>query len=409
MSKRDHLPSLLLLPPPPEPPSRVCLNAAYRPPLETALSKLKNREGSSILIVAVGCSLLSGDGPMSKSFSWSDAQSLLAGLYTIISVVCAKLSIGIDMNGGPDSVDARVVLIDYDRGRTFGDFQPTIEPNNTAIVDLPAFASAYHPWNYIFHVESDAGLQMNAEYLKFAEGVQTLFNRQLVPVDGGLSLSTKEAGGARMSIPTQTHQIVCLGGTFDHLHPGHKLLLTAGALLLRIPEPGAATPCQFVIGVTGDELLKNKKHADQVQSWDERARGVLHFLSSILELSREGWEEDYKAKPNMDEKDGDFGASFRDGTVSVRCVRIHDAFGPTITAEDITSLVVSGETRAGGTAVNERRAELGWRLLDIFEVDVLDADEITDEPAVKENFASKISSTAIRQLKAKSTSAPAPG
>lgn len=400
VTDRSSLPSLLLLPAPPQPQiSRARLNAAYRPSLETALAKVKDDTKSTTLIIAVATSLLSGDS-FSKTLPWSDAQSLLAGLYTIISVVCAKLSIRTEINGGPGSVDARVVLLHHERGKEFVDFQPVIETNSTIVVDLPSFASAYHPWNYIFHVESPSGLQLHASYLKFAEGVQKLLNDQLVPVDGGLTMhEADEPGVTTMEIQTQGHRVLALGGTFDYLHPGHKLLLAASAILLKVPEPGSTTPCHLIVGVTGDSLLRSKKFAEYVQPWAERARGVLSFMWTLLELSREGWGD--RTGPNIAEHDGDFRASFRGGLITVQCVRIEDPFGPTITRKEITALVVSAETRAGGKAVNDKRAELGWGLLEVFEVDVLDADEIVEEKELKDGFEGKISSTVIREQRAK--------
>jgi phosphopantetheine adenylyltransferase len=44
--------------------------------------------------------------------------------------------------------------------------------------------------------------------------------------------------------------------------------------------------------------------------------------------------------------------------------------------------------------VNEKRKEKGWKELEVFEVDVLDATE--ESAAVSEGFESKLSSTAIR-------------
>ncbi|KAK4241173.1 hypothetical protein C8A03DRAFT_12564 [Achaetomium macrosporum] len=402
--KQNDLPSLLLLPFPPDPLSRASLNAAYRPSLTAALKRVKRPTGAAKLIVAVACPVLHGQYLRSKTLSWAEAQALVAGLYGIISVVCAQLSIGTEMGGGPGSVDTTVILIDHDRNKRYTeDFRPAIEPNNTVIVDLATFASAYFPWNSIFQVRSELGLQVYQLYLKFAEGKQTLRQDQLIPVEGGLTMNVK-GDPSTMLTRTSTYPVVCLGGTFDYLHPGHKLLLTAGALLLQVPRRGdSAPPCQYIIGITGEEMLRSKKFAEYVQPWEDRARNVISFLSQLLELSSRGWKDG--SQPQIEENDGDFRAAFRDGTIRVECVRIQDAFGPTITVEAIDALVVSGETRSGGQAVNEKRAERGWRALDVFEVDVLDAEEISDEATKTENFASKISSTAIREQKAQAKAA----
>ena len=46
---------------------------------------------------------------------------------------------------------------------------------------------------------------------------------------------------------------VCMGGTFDHMHSGHRLLLTFAALL---------TKGTLHCGVTAESLLKKKAYAD---------------------------------------------------------------------------------------------------------------------------------------------------
>lgn len=405
---RDHLPSLLLLPFPPDPASRPSLNAAYRPALTAAFEKLKyasTGQGQK-LTIAVACSLLRGPGLRHKTLSWPQAQSLLAGLYTLISVVCAELHIPSYVSAGPGSVDATVVLLDHDRKRHYGeDFRAAIEPNNTAVVDLATFASAYHPWNYIFGADSEAAHELLSLYLKFAERRQQLLHDQLVTVKGGVTLSVPPPEGPPPpTAGTMPHSTVCLGGTFDHLHPGHKLLLTAGAYLLDVPETGSASACNYIIGITGDELLKNKRGAEYIEQWDQRARNVIRFLSSILELSSNGWQG--AAAPSIQEKDGDFSTSFRDGTLAIHCVKIQDPFGPTITEENMDALVVSAETRSGGKAVNDKRAEHGWRAMEVFEVDVLDGRDIADAPSQSEDFSSKISSSAIRQQLAEATARP---
>jgi phosphopantetheine adenylyltransferase len=354
----------------------------------------------AVLIVAVASPVLKGPYRRQKSLSWPDAQSLLAGIYSIISVVCAQLHVSTVVNGGPGSVDARVVLIDHEIASSPPpDFRPAIEPNNTIVVDLGTFVSAYHPWSYIFSVDTEAGHQLRSTYLALYEGTLKLQQEQLITVEGGLTIHAATSRTAETTTPL--YSVVCLGGTFDHLHPGHKLLLTAAVLLLKVPTDESDAPCKFIIGITGDELLKNKRYAEYVQSWDDRAMYVIEFLSSLLELRKEGWKGEQAGR--LQKKDGEITALFRDGTIAIECVRIQDPFGPTITVQDMDALVVSGETRSGGAAVNDKRRSLGWHPMEVFEVDVLDAEDIEDSNATKTgSFATKLSSTAIRKQKAES-------
>ena len=405
---RDHLPSLLLLPYPPQPATRAALDAAYCPPLAAALSKSRHATRSTTLIVAVACPILHQESLGAKSISWAEAQSLLAGLYGIISVICGRESIGTDVDGGPGTVDARVVLIDHQAQRRFVQDRPAIEANNTVVVDLATFAAAYHPWNFIYHASSEEGYDILATYLKFAEGAQKLFQSQLVAVQGGVALNIAKSrisnGDSAAPSARPGYTKVCLGGTFDHLHPGHKLLLAAATILLDVPRKGSPDPCQLVIGMSGDALLKNKKYAEQMQPWEVRSRAVLRFLWTILELSPSGWKEVRESR--IEERPGDFRATFRDGTIAVQCVEIQDAFGPTITMSDLQALALSAETRAGGPPINDKRVALGWKPLEIFEVDVLDARETDDEGGGETNFAAKISSTEIRRQKAEVARTP---
>ncbi|KAI2638438.1 cytidylyltransferase [Xylaria nigripes] len=397
-SPHNEDPSLLLLPPPPYPANHAALRAAYEPPIRAVISKLKNdkeqhSDAGSVLFIGIVSPILTGPSARQKSFSWHAAQSSLARVYSIVAVVCAQLSVPSDMRAGPDSVDVRVVFVDHDSSKPpVHDCRPALNSNNTAIMDLPTFAFAHHPWKQLFRVNSEPGLQVFSSYLRVYQHFQTLRQDQIVIVESGLSL----IGSSLPTTHTETYPVVCLGGTFDHLHPGHKLLLTAAAILLKVPENTATSPARFIIGVTGDELLKRKKYAELVQSWDLRVRNVIEFLTSVFQLSQAGWGE-----PEVTRKDGKAIARLRNGTIEIHCVVLQDAFGPTITEEDMDVLVVSGETRSGGEAVNAKRRERGWHALEIFEVDVLDAEDFTDGPVkTNNNFATKISSTAIRERRA---------
>lgn len=139
------MPSLLLLPFPPDPADSHALAASYKPPLTATLTQLKRPDRGTKLIIAVACPILHGQFRRCKTFSWAEAQSLVAGIYSIIAVVCSQQSIATDVDAGPNSVDATVVLVDHGRSKRFtGDFKPAIESNNTIIVDLATFATAYH-------------------------------------------------------------------------------------------------------------------------------------------------------------------------------------------------------------------------------------------------------------------------
>ncbi|KAH6647296.1 cytidylyltransferase [Truncatella angustata] len=399
--KEGTTPSLLLLPPAPRPANRAALNAAYRPSLKSVFSRLKqaDSQNGAILVIALVSPVLQGQFRRQKSLQWSEAQSLLAGLYSIISAVCAELKIDTVINSGRGAVDTRIVLIDHDLDKKLNsDFRPAIETNNTIVVDLGTFVSAYHPWSQIFGVDTEAGHHLLSTYLGLLEGVQSLKQEQIVTVEGGLTL---HVGATTSAEPKPSlYDVVCLGGTFDHLHPGHKLLLTAGALLLKVPTDTSSRPCRFIIGITGDELLKNKKYAEFMQSWEDRALYTIEFLKSLLALHLEGWKRG--RAPEMHKEDGKITAFFRNNTISIECVVIQDTYGPTITIEAMDALVVSGETRSGGAAVNDKRKSLGWHSMEVFEVDVLDAEDISDDAAKTKDFATKISSTSIRRQKAES-------
>lgn len=167
------------------------------------------------------------------------------------------------------------------------------------------------------------------------------------------------------------YPVVALGGTFDHLHAAHKLLLHLAIFLTRR---------KLIVGLMADSLLSSKNNADLVQPLHQRITIVRAFLLRC------------------------------DTSVELDVVEIQDPFGPTAWDPDIQCLVVSRETMSGGEAVNRKRSEKGLGQLDVFAIDVIasELDEVASAEGVatrdltgkadeKELKELKMGSTAIRQ------------
>lgn len=146
---------------------------------------------------------------------------------------------------------------------------------------------------------------------------------------------------------------VAVGGTFDRLHAGHRLLLTAAAW---------ASRGTLQIGVTGDPLLKKKKHKDLIASFEVRSSSAVEFAKRV--------------KPSLQ---------------SIIVTEMKDRYGPTTTESSITALVVSQETASGARQINEIRSTNGLHPLAVIIVDVLDT------------AAQKLSSSALREAEFKRT------
>jgi len=319
--------------------------------------------------------------------------------------------LGVDVESDtPGSIDARIILLDYVTTPS----KPSTETNNTVldplaagpVIDLPTLALTRRRWNLIFSVDGEEGQAILAAYMSLASQRSPAVIGRVHTLSGGVSLIQKPS--VRGSPAAFSHNAVIVGGTFDHLHAGHKLLLTATALLLQPMKRSSLVNRRLIVGITGDELLKNKKHAEYLQSWKQRQEDVVDFLLSIMLFTRSAPEEAIQTT-SFDEP-GPNGRAIhtrlKDCFLTIECVEIQDPFGPTITDESVTALVVSAETRSGGQAVNERRMEKGWKALEVFEIDVLDAQEDEGSSGDAENFASKISSTAIRKRRAETNSVP---
>jgi phosphopantetheine adenylyltransferase len=403
------LPSLLILPAPPAPQTLAALKAAYQPALTAALTTLASIKASkaAVLELYVPCPRhYPLDEPRSHLFE--EIEGLVSGIYSLACIISAHNTIEPDGSGG---VDARVILLDHNSLEESHDrhlASPFPLPATGPIIDIQTLALTRRNWNQIFAVDGEKGPEILNKYLDAAADLNPPVQGEIFTVSGGVSLMSLVMSKSRTTRHgPAVHTVVAVGGTFDHLHAGHKLLLTATALLLQPWTPSMDVERRLVIGITGDQLLKNKKYAEYLQSWKQRHDGVVDFLSSILlfaQPEKQELETQSIDEPRVNGKA--IHTRLKQARITIECVEIQDPFGPTITDEAVSALVVSGETRSGGAAVNTKREEKGWKPLEVFEVDVLDALEDKPLDTETEEIAAKISSTAIRKRKAESAHKP---
>lgn len=393
--------ALLLLPPPPHILSPTDTEAAYGAALDATLKHIYHTENVR-LDIAITLPPAWLQGPeVSRTRLFEKAQKALSHTYSLLCVAAANHEKELDCFGG---VDARAFFLLPSR-------EPAKELRSRAgdekafsgpVIDLATLVDSQRPYATIFGVESEEGETLLKSFLilyKSKHGHVPSCRR----VPSALSILKPSDASERTPASGKSHTTVAVGGTFDHLHIGHKLLLTATALLAQ-PKGSQMNPSQTVhltIGVSGDELLTKKKFAEQMESWDERQQKVATFLESIVvftspcKLSRKV-ERISKPDPNGKHVRVTFNS-----TITIDYVEILDHFGPTITDENISALVVSQETRSGGKAVNEKRQEKGWPPLEVLEIDVLEVnpgdDEQEDSLPATAALESKISSTEIRR------------
>lgn len=145
---------------------------------------------------------------------------------------------------------------------------------------------------------------------------------------------------------------VALGGTFDGIHSGHKLLLSAGLLRCRK---------QLTVGITDGDMTRRKTLPELIAPCLERVQAVSDLVSDL------------------------------DATVEPRVVPITDPLGPTAEEADLELLVVSQETSSGADVIAAERRRRGLPPMHVYTVPVL-----ADDHRVGDHEEAKLSSSSLR-------------
>ncbi|MFB3889406.1 MAG: phosphopantetheine adenylyltransferase [Candidatus Bathyarchaeia archaeon] len=124
---------------------------------------------------------------------------------------------------------------------------------------------------------------------------------------------------------------VAVGGTFDELHRGHKVLL------LKAFEIGE----YVLIGLSSDELVAKLNKPHVTATYEERLLELRAFLRNLGLSSR------------------------------AEVIRLTDAYGTSVKDPEIQALVVSEETKPTAERINERRSKAGMPLLKIVAINMV--------------------------------------
>ncbi len=141
-------------------------------------------------------------------------------------------------------------------------------------------------------------------------------------------------------------KLVGMGGTFDHLHDGHRYLI----------EIALSLSHEVHIGLTTQEMLKRKKYASKIESYEFRKKVLEDYIKAITDLDR------------------------------VKIIELDNPYGPPIDDPEYEGIVVSQETYKGALRINEIRAEKGFNPLIIIVIPMLNGSDNQ-----------RLSSTAIRE------------
>ncbi|XP_071157555.1 bifunctional coenzyme A synthase-like [Mytilus edulis] len=229
-----------------------------------------------------------GNVPCSKDF-----RCLMTQLYSSSASLCNNLDVRILLNNVSNLPLERNLKFDLKR------------PCDIVLIDNQLIADE-------FQNKSKSLASLMKDGLKGPAEVHTLS----MPADSQSSMIEDDK--------VESFDNVVLGGTFDRLHAGHKIMLSEACFLAER---------QITVGVTDENMNRKKTLCELITPTEKRIEGVLDFLQDI--------------KPCIEHK----------------VVAINDMFGPTISDPDLQFIVVSEETKRGGEIVNEERQKKGFTVL----------------------------------------------
>lgn len=128
---------------------------------------------------------------------------------------------------------------------------------------------------------------------------------------------------------------VCLGGTFDHLHAGHKRMLD---FAFHVGQTVS-------IGITTDVFVEKKLLAKSIQSFHIRREYLMDYLTQI----------DCEKRVNL--------------------FSLEDIYGIADTDNTLQAIIVTRETNSNGLKINRKRKENQLPALDILSVPLLKGED----------------------------------
>lgn len=135
--------------------------------------------------------------------------------------------------------------------------------------------------------------------------------------------------------PGKAFKVVGVGGTFDELHKGHRVLLEAA---FNYGE-------KVIIGLTTDEFAKSLRKNHEIAPYGVRLMRILRLLKDLGVLKR------------------------------AEIVPLNDPYGPALHNPEIEAIVVSEETESKAREINALRVRRGLKPLKIIVIDMVLAED----------------------------------